>query len=115
MSGFENYAAQTAQLEREIQRKGIALGIDWDDPLEVNALARAALEFRADQSVAAGDDRQLQTRHELFGLAQLMLHVMEESAREEIHSHGGPIWKIFGRALWREWQAQQESENSPNE
>ena len=111
MSGFENYSREAAQIELEIERKGVALGIDWNDPLEVNALARAALEFRADQTVAAGDDRQLQTRHELFGLAQLMLQVMEESAREEIHTHGGPIWKILGGALWREWQIRRESKS----
>ena len=38
----------------------------------------------------------------LFGLANLMLRTMEESAGVGIESHGGPVWKAFGRALWAE-------------
>ena len=46
MSGFENFTQQVEAVEREIIRKAIALGIDWDDPLEVQALAREALAWR---------------------------------------------------------------------
>ena len=44
MSGFENYARQAKEIELEIERKGIALGIDWNDTATVAALARAALK-----------------------------------------------------------------------
>jgi len=107
MSGFENFARQAAEIELEIERKGIALGIDWNDPVEVDELARAALACRPENLDRGFSDPQSHARHELFGLAHLMLQVMEESAHEKIHTHGGPIWKIFGRALWRAWQANQ--------
>jgi hypothetical protein len=98
VSGFENFARQAEQIELEIERKGIALGIDWHDPAEVAALAREALDCRPAEQDSGSGDPLLHARHELFGLAHLMLQVMEESAREKIHTHGGPIWKIFGRA-----------------
>ena len=104
MSGFENFARQAEQIELEIERTGIALGIDWNDAAEVDALAREALAFKASAIEQSHADARHHTRHELFGLAQLMLQVMVESAREKIHTHGGPIWKIFGGALWRIWQ-----------
>lgn len=109
MSGFENYARQAAEIELEIERKGIALGIRWDDPAAVDELARAALTCRPEDMEHCFGDPRAHARHELFGLAHLMLQVMEESAREKIITHGGPIWKTFGRALWRVWRARQES------
>ena len=33
-----------------------------------------------------------------------MLRTMEESAGVGLKSHGGPVWKVFGRALWSEAQ-----------
>ena len=105
MSGFENFSRQAEAIELEIERKGIALGIDWNDAATVAGLAREALAFNAKSLDCNFDDPQLHARHELFGLAQLMLRVMEESAHEKIHTHGGPVWKIFGGALWRAWQA----------
>ena len=102
MAGFENYAKEAAELEVEIERKGIALGIDWDNAVQVRQLARDALKRRvasADFSAASPEQR---ARDELFGLAQLMLKVMQESAGENIHTHGGKVWKTFARALWAE-------------
>jgi hypothetical protein len=107
VSGFENFARQAEQIELEIERKGIALGIDWNDPVMVAKLAREALDCGPDQLDAPGGDPLQHARNELFGLAHLMLQVMEESAREKIHTHGGPIWKVYGRALWDAWQARQ--------
>ncbi len=107
MSGFENFTKQAKQIELEIERKGIALGIDWNDPAVVARLAREALAYGPDQINAPSVDPLQHARNELFGLTHLMLQVMEESAREKIHTHGGPIWKIYGRALWDAWQARQ--------
>ncbi|MCX7171601.1 MAG: hypothetical protein NTY41_15305, partial [Proteobacteria bacterium] len=47
MPEFENYSREAAEIEREIARKGIVLGIDWDDDAQVRALAREALSFQA--------------------------------------------------------------------
>jgi hypothetical protein len=106
MSGFENYSNEASRIELEIERTGIALGIDWNDPAEVSALAREALAYKPASYARDYDDPQGLARQELFGLAQLMLTVMTESAHEKIHTHGGPVWKIFGRALWQAWQNQ---------
>jgi hypothetical protein len=108
MSGFENFSAQASQIELEIERKGIALGIDWTDPLEVANLARQAIACRPDELAKNFDDPQTRARYELFGLAQLMLQVMRESAQEHVLTHGGSTWKIFGRALWSAWESKQD-------
>ncbi len=107
MSGFENYARETAEIESEIVRKGIALGIDWDNEAEVRALAREAFDHLADDvKIAAADptDYRLQAKVDLFGLAGIMLATMAKSAGQGFESHGGPVWKAFARALWAEAQ-----------
>jgi hypothetical protein len=104
MPGFENYAAEAAQLEREIVRKGLVLGIDWSDAAQVRQLAREALACRnlGASPECQPDDALHRAKIELFGLAQLMLTVMRQSAEEDLHTHGGPAWKAFARALWQE-------------
>lgn len=101
---FENYAEEAREIEHAIIRHGIALGIDWDDEIAVRALAREALAYHPNEAtkVSRGDTAQWRSKLELFGLAQLMLQVMAESAAEHIETHGGPVWKAFARALWQE-------------
>ena len=43
MTGFENYAASTKEIELQIERKGVVLGIDWNNEAQVRKLAREAL------------------------------------------------------------------------
>jgi len=102
MSGFEDFARQAEQLEREIVRKGLVLGIDWNDAAQVAQLAREAIECHMDAKhpECTSTDPRTRARIELFGLAQLMLTVMTESAHEGMHTHGGPAWKALGRALY---------------
>lgn len=105
MSGFENYAKNTDEIELEIVRKGIALGIDWQDEVQVRALAREALSHVAADlkiDVEVPLDHRALAKLELFGLAGIMLRTMEESAEQGIESHGGEAWKAFARALWAE-------------
>ena len=107
MAGFENYQEATRKIEDEIEHMGVALGIDWSDEAQVRALAREALDHSQDrirEAAASPDDHELGAKVTLFGLASLMLRTMEESAGVGMESHGGPIWKIFGRALWAEAQ-----------
>ena len=102
---FEHYAREARELEEAIVRRGFVLDIDWSNEVQVRQLARAALACRIDPEhpECQGADPQSRARIELFGLAQLMLKVMTESAREEgFETHGGPTWKAFGRALWLE-------------
>ena len=107
MSGFENYSREALQIEREIVRKGAVLGIDWDDAVQVRELARQALDCRLGQVNCDPDDPLQRSRIELFGLAQLMLKVMTESAGADIHTHGGTAWKAFALALWTEHDLRQ--------
>jgi len=105
MSGFENYTRDTSEIERELVRKGIALGIDWTDELAVKALAREAVEHLADSvkvAASGSPDQRLMTRIDLFGLAGIMLRTMEKSAGQGMESHGGEAWKAFAKALWAE-------------
>jgi len=99
---FENYDLEARRIEQEIVRYGVALGIDWSDDMAVNALAREALACHAGNVEGLSATAENRAKVELFGLAQLMLKVMTESAGENIETHGGPAWKAFGRALWRE-------------
>jgi hypothetical protein len=106
MSGFENYDRETAELELELQRKGVALNIDWNNAAQVREIARAALHCKPATMDCDHHDPEQMARFALYGIAQLMLRVMTESARDEIHSHGGPVWKTFARSLWAEHDAQ---------
>lgn len=105
MSGFENYAREAQALEHEIETKGVVLGIDWQDAEQVRELARQALDCKFGANHCNPTDPRDRTRLELFGLAQLMLKVMTESAGEDMHTHGGPTWKAFAHALWEEHKA----------
>lgn len=100
MTGFENYGQEAAQIELEMVRKGIVLDIDWSDEAQLQALAREALTHGREMMASAS--RLDRTKAEFFGLAQLMLKVMQQSAGEGFHTHGGPAWKAFGKALWNE-------------
>jgi hypothetical protein len=101
---FEHYAEEAKRIEQEIVRHGIALGIDWQDEIAVRTLAREALALHpADRAkVSLGDTPEGRAKLEIFGLAQLMLKVMAESAADDMETHGGDVWKAFGRALWLE-------------
>lgn len=107
MPEFENYIREAAEIEREIARKGIVLGIDWENDAQVRELAREALGYQGTQKRRAGDATAL-AKFELFGLAQLMLTIMRHSAEEGMLTHGGPAWKALARALWQETRSQPE-------
>lgn len=103
MSGFEHFQQSTADIERELVRKGVALGIDWDNEAQVRQLACQALggaHAALDIAARHPTDRQALARAELFGLAELMLQLLESSAKTGFESHGGPVWRVFAKALW---------------
>ncbi len=105
MVGFVNFTQDAAQIEAEIVRKGIALGIDWNDTPTVRALAHEAINHLAEETHISSlkpVDYQQMAKIDLFGLAGVMLKMMQESAGQGILSHGGPAWKAFAQALWAE-------------
>lgn len=111
MSGFEHYPQETRALELELERMGIALGIDWSDDAQVRALAREALSEEGERTMAAAakGERAALARAELFGLAALMAKTLQESADEGVVSTGGLAWRSFSSAL----MAEQESGDPP--
>lgn len=104
MSLFENFAKETQQIELEIERKGVVLGLDWDNESQIREVARKALAGQQKGADATFHDMSWNDRAlvELFALSQLMLTVMQESAAEDMQTHGGKVWKSLGRALWNE-------------
>lgn len=101
---FENRTREALEISTAIERKLIALGIDKGDTLAMADLAREALnpaKLNEERVKAETGDRAALTRFELFGLAELMLKVMEESAVEEhFKVSGNAYWKAFARALY---------------
>ena len=101
---FEDRTREAKEISMEIERKLIALGIDREDTLAMADLAREALDpakMNEERVKAETGDRTALTRFELFGLADLMLKVMEESAIEDhFKVSGNDYWKAFARALY---------------
>lgn len=104
MNVIRHFAHDAVALEHEIFKLGIFLGIDWDDRVAVRALARQALDHKPLHRDAAphDTDRKQLAKAELFALSEFMLRTMADSAEVGIHTHGGPTWKAFGRALIEE-------------
>ncbi len=105
MAGIEHYGQDVEEIETELVRKGIAIGLDWSDETAVRALAREAISNhdRDIQKAASSPvDYQLMAKVDLYGLAAIMLRTMQKSADVGILSHGGPVWKAFAKALWAE-------------
>ena len=96
---------QAKGIEAEIERMGVALGIDWNDEHQVRALAKESLEH-AQEAVTEYEhehsDYRLKAKVTLFGLAAMMMDIMAKSADQGIHTHGGLAWKSFSKALMRE-------------
>lgn len=104
MADFENHAAAAAGITAEIERKLVALSIDWRDGMAMRQLAREALTYDKSQTfpgIGIAPVGQL-TRMELCGLIGLMLATMTEGAQKGEELHGSDAWKALARALWEE-------------
>ena len=114
MSVTGSYVQDSEEIVREIERKAVTLGINWEDEAQVRALAHEALNYTGHQPhVRPGEptDYQALAKFEMFGLTALMLKTMEMSAHDGLVTHGNAIWKTFARALWHETQLLQSSKN----
>jgi hypothetical protein len=107
MSGFGHYARTADELAREIVKRGIAIGLDWSDAARLRELAQQALSCTPScmMKLLRSPVRQEKLTGELFALSELMLVNMRQSAETGIHTHGGPVWKAFGRALYEAYDA----------
>lgn len=115
MSGFAHFARDAEELEREIVRRGIAIGIDWDDAASLRRYAREALQCTPECNLAKlhSLDPRERALAQLYALSILMLLTMKESAEEGIHTHGGPAWKAFGKALIEESERLKQESKAP--
>ena len=114
MSVTGSYVQNSEEIVREIERKAVVLGINWEDEAGVRALAHEALTYTGHQPhVRAGElpDYHALAKFELFGLAALMLKTMEMSAHDGLLTHGSAIWKTFARALWQETELLQSAKS----
>lgn len=107
MSGFGHYERTADELEREIVKRGIGIGVDWQDRARLRDLARQALgcDSGCMMKLLRSPIREEKLTGELFALSELMLDNMRQSAELGVHTHGGPAWKAFGRALYEEYDA----------
>lgn len=90
-------------IERELARYGVALGIDWSDPASVEAAVDRYIAFtpaEAEAAAASGDRTRLSWA-QFAGLAAMMFETMTDGAEDGLHVHGGPVWKTFAKAVYR--------------
>lgn len=103
------------ELEVQIERMGIALEIDWENEVQVQAIAKEAVEHAREVMAEYAHnhgDYHLKAKVELFGLAALMMELMRESAGRGIHTHGGSAWKALSKALMKETGTADTTDNS---
>ena len=107
MAGFEPYTREAMQLEAEIARCGVVLGIDWQNETTVRLLAHELVNGGSEhiRALARSENTREKAKGQLFALAILMQQTMAESAEYGIHTHGGEIWKALGSAIMRESDA----------
>lgn len=88
--------------------RGVAMGIDWSNTAMVRQLANEALGRSSEENLRylRSRDRRQRMLGELSALSVLMLKTMKESAEQGMHTHGGPVWKAFGKALIEEYDHQ---------
>jgi hypothetical protein len=95
MSQIENHWDEVSQIETELRRYMMALGLDWHDEAAMSQLASDA------QAAYTSHDSKLINKAKFFGLVSTMMRTMESAARENRDVHGGEVWKAFGKHLYR--------------
>lgn len=102
MADFEHYSDTASRIALEIERKLVALNIDWHDDSAMQQLASEALEYdksRKFPGLDKGSADQL-AHMELCGLIGLMHDTIAEGAIDGQNIHGSEAWKALARALW---------------
>lgn len=102
MSQIENHWAEVSRIETELQRKMIALGVDWHNETAMTLLAMECKSFGPEDAKAARASHEPKRilKAEIFALASLMLQIMGDAALQERDVHGGEVWKAFGKHLY---------------
>lgn len=102
MSQTEDHWDEVSQIETEIIRHMIALGLDWHDEAAMTLLAMECKAYHPDNAQTAykSGDQRLVTKARLFGLVSTMIQTMENAARENREVHGSAVWKAFAKHLY---------------
>lgn len=102
MSQTENHWDEVSQIEIELKRHMIALGLNWHDEAAMIQLASECKAFGPAnaQAAYASKEQRLITKAELFGLVSVMMQTMESAARERREVHGGEVWKALGKHFY---------------
>lgn len=102
MSQIEHHHDEVSNIETEMMRHMIALGLDWHNEVAMINLAAECKAFGPVQAQAAyaSHDQTQKTKAELFALASLMLKTMENAAGHDRFVHAGEVWKAFGKHLY---------------
>jgi hypothetical protein len=102
MSQTENHWHEVAQIEIELLRHMLALGLNWQDDAAMTLLATECKSFGPANAKAAysSKDQNLITKAQLFGLVSTMIQTMESAALEERDVHGGEVWKALAKHLY---------------
>lgn len=105
MSQIENHHDEVSNIETQLMRHMIALGLDWHNEAEMKKLAEECKAFGPSHASAAyaSHDRVQKTKAELFVLASLMLKTMENAAAHNRFVHAGEVWKAFGKHLYDDY------------
>ena len=102
MADFEHYSSTANGIALEIERKLVALNIDWHDDSAMRQLASEALKYDKERKfpgLEKGGADQL-AHMELCGLIALMHGTIAEGAIDGQDIHGSEAWKALARALW---------------
>ena len=102
MSQTENHWTEVANIEIELQRYMIALGLDWHDDYAMSQFATECKNFGPSDAKAAytSKDQTLITKAKLFGLVSTMIQTMASAALDNRDVHGGEVWKAFAKHLY---------------
>jgi hypothetical protein len=105
LSQIENHYDEVSNIETELRRHMIALGLDWQNEVSMMQLAVECKAFKSShaQAAFASHDRVQKTKAEIFALASLMLRTMENAAGENREVHAGEVWKSFGKHLYEDF------------
>jgi hypothetical protein len=102
MSQIQFQWHEISNIETEMVRYLVALGIDWHDELAMTQLATECKHYGPEQAQAAylSHDQTLINKAKLYALVTMMMRTMESAAGDDRDVHAGEVWKAFARHLY---------------
>ena len=103
MSFMLHNSSDANNIEKELERYAIAINFNWEDKIQAKMLAIEFKKFDKETALhyISSQDRNLISKANFFGLANMMLELMASSANNGYEVHGGNVWKSFARELYK--------------